>query len=63
MNITVVTFNYRVGAMGFLASEEVRKNGDLNIGLRDEIKALEWTQKYISKVRIRFISVSSEMAN
>jgi acetylcholinesterase len=52
MNITVVNFNYRVGAMGFLASEEVRKGGDLNVGLRDEIKALEWTRKYISKVRI-----------
>ena len=44
MNIIVITFNYRVGPYGFLASEEVVSR---NNGLRDQRKALEWVQKYI----------------
>ena len=49
-NIIFVNFNYRVGAFGFLASEKVRADGDLNVGLLDERKALEWVQKYIQVV-------------
>ncbi|RKF63120.1 Acetylcholinesterase [Erysiphe neolycopersici] len=48
-DIVVVTFNYRVGLFGFLASEEIRKDGDLNVGLLDQRKVLEWTQKHIEK--------------
>jgi Carboxylesterase family len=48
--IVVVNFNYRVSAYGFLASEKVRRNGNLNAGLLDQRKALEWVQKYISLV-------------
>ncbi|GJJ10739.1 hypothetical protein Clacol_004966 [Clathrus columnatus] len=44
-----VNFNYRVGPFGFLASEKVRKNGDLNAGFLDERFALEWLQQHISK--------------
>ena len=50
-NIVFVNFNYRVGALGFLASERLRKDGDLNVGLLDQRKLLHWVQKYISKVR------------
>lgn len=46
-----VHFNYRVGAYGFLASEQVRREGDLNVGLLDQQFALKWVQKHISKVR------------
>ncbi|KUJ10568.1 triacylglycerol lipase-like protein [Mollisia scopiformis] len=46
-DIVVVTFNYRVGPYGFLASKEVQSDGDLNAGLLDQRKALEWIQKYI----------------
>ncbi|KAJ5600753.1 hypothetical protein N7450_001820 [Penicillium hetheringtonii] len=46
-DIVFVNFNYRVGALGFLASEEVRRDGDLNAGLLDQRKALSWVQKYI----------------
>lgn len=46
-NIVVVTFNYRVGPYGFLASQEVEQAGCLNNGLKDMIKALEWVQKHI----------------
>lgn len=45
--IVFVNFNYRVGALGFLASEEVRKDGDLNVGLLDQRKALQWVQDHI----------------
>ncbi|KAL2357403.1 triacylglycerol lipase-like protein [Cryomyces antarcticus] len=48
-NMVVVNFNYRVGPFGFLASEKVRKNGDLNVGLLDQRKALQWVKQYISK--------------
>ncbi|RMZ85782.1 hypothetical protein DV737_g345, partial [Chaetothyriales sp. CBS 132003] len=49
-SIVVVTFNYRVGPYGFLASSEVVASGSstTNNGLRDQIKALEWVNKYIS---------------
>jgi carboxylesterase type B len=49
-NIIVVTFNYRVGPFGFLAGQEVEQDASLNNGLKDQRKALEWVQKYISKV-------------
>ena len=37
----------KLGAFGFLSSEEVYKNGVLNAGLLDQTFALEWTQKYV----------------
>ncbi|KAJ5281976.1 hypothetical protein N7478_007348 [Penicillium angulare] len=46
-DIVLVNFNYRVGALGFLASEDVRKNGDLNVGLLDQRKLLDWVQQNI----------------
>jgi carboxylesterase type B len=49
-NIVVVTFNYRVGPYGFLASQEVEQSGGLNNGLKDMIKLLQWVQKYIVQV-------------
>lgn len=49
-NIVFVYVNYRVGVYGFLASESIRQNGDLNAGLLDQVKALEWVQRYISLV-------------
>ena len=49
-NIVFVQLNYRVGVFGFLASERIRMNGDLNVGLLDQQAALEWVQKYIHLV-------------
>ncbi|KAI0409265.1 vacuolar triacylglycerol lipase [Xylaria palmicola] len=44
-NIVVVTFNYRVGPYGFITNgDEITPNN----GLRDQRKALEWVNKYIS---------------
>jgi acetylcholinesterase len=49
-DIILVNFNYRVGALGFLASEIVRNDGDLNAGLLDQRQALQWVQQNIEKV-------------
>ncbi|KAJ5052012.1 uncharacterized protein L3040_001772 [Drepanopeziza brunnea f. sp. 'multigermtubi'] len=46
-NIVVVNFNYRASVWGFLASEKVRADGDLNVGLLDQRRALEWVQENI----------------
>ncbi|KAI0265655.1 carotenoid ester lipase precursor [Gloeopeniophorella convolvens] len=45
--VLYVSMNYRVSALGFLASEEVRKEGVGNLGLHDQRQALRWVQKYI----------------
>ncbi|KAH8435102.1 uncharacterized protein LDX57_012731 [Aspergillus melleus] len=50
--IVLVTLNYRVGALGFLASEQVRQDGDLNAGLLDQRMALQWVQEHIHKVQL-----------
>lgn len=49
-NIVFVNFNYRVGPFGFLASEKIRENGDLNAGLLDQEFLLHWVQKNIEQV-------------
>ena len=46
-NIVMVSINYRISAYGFLASEEVKAQGSLNNGLKDQRKALEWVQQHI----------------
>lgn len=52
LDMIVITFNYRVGPYGFLASKEVQANGDLNVGLLDQRKLLQWIQKYIHLVSV-----------
>ncbi|KAL9576950.1 MAG: hypothetical protein Q9212_006695, partial [Teloschistes hypoglaucus] len=49
MQIIVVNLNYRVGPYGFLASEEIRKGGSLNNGLKDQRYALHWVKAHISQ--------------
>ncbi|KAJ7732334.1 Alpha/Beta hydrolase protein [Mycena maculata] len=46
--VVVVVPNYRVSAFGFLAGKEVADAGITNLGLRDQIFALEWVQQHIS---------------
>ncbi|PCG95645.1 Carboxylesterase, type B [Penicillium occitanis (nom. inval.)] len=53
MNATVnkyiiVDIQYRLGAYGFLAGDEVYKHGTTSAGLYDQYLALQWVQKYIS---------------
>ncbi|OTA03809.1 dipeptidyl peptidase 5 [Trichoderma parareesei] len=47
--LVFVNFNYRVGALGFLASEHVSKDGHLNAGLLDQRKLLHWVKKHIKQ--------------
>ncbi|KIJ22548.1 hypothetical protein M422DRAFT_152036 [Sphaerobolus stellatus SS14] len=47
-NMIFVSINYRVGPFGFLASERIQKNGDLNAGLLDQRFALQWVQDHIT---------------
>lgn len=42
-----VTIQYRLGAFGFLSSDEVFRMGAVNAGLLDQTFALHWVQQYI----------------
>lgn len=42
-----LSFNYRIGALGFLNSPLTEKEGLLNLGLHDQKLLLEWVQKNI----------------
>jgi para-nitrobenzyl esterase len=50
--VIVVTLNYRLGALGFLAHRELTaesdRNASGNYGLLDQVAALEWVRKNIS---------------
>ncbi|KAI0600837.1 Alpha/Beta hydrolase protein [Biscogniauxia sp. FL1348] len=48
-NIVLVNFNYRVGLWGFLASERVRADGDLNAGLLDQRLMMRWVRAHIAQ--------------
>ncbi|KAK4986906.1 hypothetical protein LTR66_007741 [Elasticomyces elasticus] len=43
-----VVIQYRLGAFGFLSSDEVFRNGVVNAGILDQHFALQWVQSYIS---------------
>ncbi|KAJ7479194.1 cholinesterase [Mycena latifolia] len=45
-DVVVVTINYRLGALGFLALDDGVTNG--NYGIADQITALEWVRKHIA---------------
>lgn len=44
-----VSVNYRTGAFGFLSGAEAKKDGALNVGLKDMILALQWVQENIGR--------------
>ncbi|CAI6331869.1 unnamed protein product [Periconia digitata] len=44
-----VAIQYRLGAFGFLAGDEVYRNGVVNAGLLDQQFALQWVQAHIEK--------------
>ncbi|MDE1150890.1 MAG: carboxylesterase family protein [Azospirillaceae bacterium] len=50
--VVVVTFNYRVGVLGFLATPELSResghNASGNYGLLDDIAALQWVKRNIA---------------
>ncbi|KAI4161521.1 MAG: hypothetical protein LQ342_004805 [Letrouitia transgressa] len=46
-NFIGVAIQYRLGAFGFLSSDEVQRYGAVNAGLLDQLFALQWVQSYI----------------
>ncbi|KAI0473837.1 carboxylesterase [Xylariaceae sp. FL0804] len=44
-----VSIQYRLGAFGFLSSDEVYRRGVVNAGLLDQQLALQWVQQYIRR--------------
>ena len=46
-NIIVVTFNYRLNALGFLDLSSVIPEAESNVGLRDQVMALKWIYENI----------------
>ena len=46
--VLYVSFNYRLGALGFPQGPEAVKRGALNLGLHDQRVALQWVQKNIA---------------
>ena len=55
-DLVYVNFNYRVGLWGFLAGEDVRADGDLNVGMLDQRFLLQWVQKHIHNVFSLFLA-------
>ncbi|KAJ6514750.1 extracellular triacylglycerol lipase precursor [Mycena vulgaris] len=45
--VIYVSFNYRLRPLGFAAGREALAQGSLNLGLRDQIAALQWIQDNI----------------
>lgn len=48
--VIYVSSNYRLNSFGFSASEELAKEGLLNLGLKDQRLAMKWVKRHISKV-------------
>jgi carboxylesterase type B len=49
-DIIFISFNYRVGALGFLAGSTMEREGLANAGLWDQRAVFQWVQSHISKV-------------
>ncbi|KAK6977526.1 carboxylic ester hydrolase [Favolaschia claudopus] len=45
--IIFINFNYRLGPLGFPQGHEAGASGDVNLGIKDQIAALEWVQRNI----------------
>ena len=59
-----VAIQYRLGAFGFLSSDEVFRNGVVNAGILDQHFALQWVQSYIGQFggNSSHVTISGESA-
>jgi carboxylesterase type B len=62
--IIYVNFNYRLGPLGFPQGQEADNRGALNLGIKDQITALQWVQLHIEtfggdKDKVLAMSVTS----
>jgi cholinesterase len=48
-DVVLVTFNYRLGPIGFLSLKDPNLGVPGNAGLKDQTMALKWVQKNIEK--------------
>lgn len=46
-NVVLVSFNYRLGAIGFLSLDDQSLQIPGNVGLKDQVFALKWIQRNI----------------
>ncbi|KAH9908009.1 carboxylesterase 3 [Xylariomycetidae sp. FL2044] len=46
--LIAISFNYRVGALGFLPSAQTAKEGLLNLGLKDQQLLFEWVRSNVA---------------
>lgn len=63
-SFVAVAIQYRLGAFGFLSSDEVSRFGTPNAGILDQTFALKWVQEYISDFGgdPRSVTISGESA-
>jgi len=45
--VIYVSLNYRLGPLGFPQRQEADNRGALNLGLKDQLTALEWVRLHI----------------
>lgn len=59
-----VAIQYRLGAFGFMSSDEIYRKGAVNAGILDQTFALQWVQSYISQFGgdPKSVSISGESA-
>lgn len=48
-DVIVVSFNYRLGAIGFLSLDDPKLGIPGNVGLKDQVFALKWVKANIQK--------------
>jgi len=46
--LIAVSFNYRLGVLGFLPGSELAAEGNINLGLLDQRLALQWVHENIA---------------